>query len=145
MLEFAAPSGFAANMNQRIFPALALLAASLPVLADEAPEFSLVTAGGNHLRIVSELSPLAINRIHAWRLYLTDADREPISGASVNLSGGMPDHDHGLPTRPELTAEPEPGVYLIEGVRFHMPGRWLLDFSIVLDGATDSASLAFEL
>ncbi len=124
---------------------LMLLLASLPALAGEQPHFTLLTSGGKQLHIVSELSPLAINRIHSWRLYLTDADNAPVSGADISITGGMPDHDHGLPTRPRLTGEPEPGAYLLEGLRFHMPGRWRMSFSIALDGNPDSASLEFEL
>ncbi len=124
---------------------LMLLLAPLPALAEEQPQFTLLTSDGRQLRIVSELSPLAINRIHSWRLYLTDADNTPVHGAEISVTGGMPDHDHGLPTRPRLTGEPEPGVYLLEGVRFHMPGRWRMDFSIALNGGPDSASLEFEL
>lgn len=129
----------------RRFLCTLLLLAPLPAFAEEAPRFTLPTSSGKQLRIVSELSPLAINRIHSWRLYLTDADNTPLSGAKIGVSGGMPDHDHGLPTRPRLTGEPEPGVYLLEGLRFHMPGRWRMDFSIALDGDADSASLEFEL
>jgi len=119
-------------------------AAPLAGAADEL-DFSLVTAGGNLLHIHSELSPLAINRMHGWRLRLTRADNTPITDAIIRVEGGMPDHDHGLPTRPEITGESAPGVYQLEGLRFHMPGRWLLDFEIAVDGAVDRASLEFEL
>lgn len=130
----------------RHFPiALVLWAAPLSAGASDEPDFSLITAGGNLLHIHSELSPLAINRIHGWRLRLTTADNIPLTDASIRVAGGMPDHDHGLPTEPEVTGESEPGVYKLEGLRFHMPGRWLLTFDIAIDGATDNASLEFEL
>ncbi len=130
----------------RYFPiTLVLWAAPLSAGAAGEADFSLVTAGGNLLRIHSELSPLAINRIHRWRLRLTTADNIPLTDAAIRVAGGMPDHDHGLPTQPEITGESEPGVYQLEGLRFHMPGRWLLDFEIAIGGAVDRASLEFEL
>ena len=43
-----------------------------------------------------------------------------------HLIPGMPDHDHGLPTQPQVTSRLENGDYLLEGVRFHMPGKWQL-------------------
>ena len=125
--------------------ALVLFAMPVPAQAEDGPDFMLTTVGGNQLAIYSELSPLAINRIHGWRLRLTTADDTPIANANISVTGGMPDHDHGLPTRPESTGEVAPGVYSLEGVRFHMPGRWLLTFSIVVDGEADSAIVEFTL
>ena len=109
----------------------------------------MITEDGKNLAITSEVSPVQINRMHSWRLRLTDADGAPLSNASIEVRGGMPDHDHGLPTRPEVTGEVEPGVYLLQGLRFHMPGRWLLEFIIALDGEEggneDGASLELNL
>lgn len=134
-----------------MFRYLAIALLSAPVLAwaaaahEARADFSLITGGGKHLAIASEVSPLEINRMHSWRLRLTDADGAPLSNASIEVRGGMPDHDHGLPTRPEVIGEPESGVYLLQGLRFHMPGRWLLEFTIALDGNEDSASLELNL
>jgi len=142
-----AMSGRATARVLRLLPVvLALLVATMPAHSAEDTDFALTTAAGKRLLIVSELSPLAINLMHGWRLHLLDTDGKPLSKASITVRGGMPEHDHGLPTEPAVTGEPEPGVYLLAGLRFHMPGRWLLEFDIALDGgAADSASLAFEL
>ena len=132
-------------MNRRLPIALTLLLAPVLAWAGEQAEFSVITEGGNHLQISSELSPLAINLMHSWRLRLTDADGAPVTGALFEVLGGMPEHDHGLPTRPEVTAELEPGVYLLQGVRFHMPGRWLFEFGMTLGEDIDGAAIEFEL
>jgi len=132
-------------MNCKLPIALALLFAPVLAWAGEQADFSVITESGNRLNISSGLSPLAINHMHSWRLRLIDADGAPVTGARFEVLGGMPEHDHGLPTRPEVTAEPEPGVYLLQGVRFHMPGRWLIEFGITLGDDADSASLEFEL
>ena len=116
-----------------------LLAALVPVMAtaaaprQHAPDMEATTATGGTVRIFSQLSPLQINRIHSWHIAITDADGEPVSEARIAVTGGMPDHDHGLPTQALVTAEIEPGIYLLEGMRFHMPGRWQIQVSI--DGA----------
>ena len=57
----------------------------------------------------------------------------------------MPEHDHGLPTQPQVTEEVEPGSYLIEGIRFHMPGKWQMQFSIQVNGIVTNALLEFQL
>jgi len=53
-----------------------------------------------------------------------------VSGATLDIVGGMPEHNHGMPTQPQITEELAPGRYLLEGVRFHMPGLWRLTASI---------------
>ena len=76
---------------------------------------------------------------------LYTADGAPLSGARMSVVGGMPDHDHGLPTSPVVTREITPGRYLLEGMRFHMPGRWLLTFDVISDQGSESATLEFRL
>lgn len=132
-------------MNFRLPIALALLFSPVLAWTGEQAEFTVMTEGGNRLHISSDLSPLEINRMHSWLLRLTDAAGAPVANARFAVQGGMPDHDHGLPTRPEVTEEIEPGVYLLRGLRFHMPGRWLIEFDIGLGEEADSASLEFEL
>lgn len=125
--------------------ALATMVAQAGAESGDQADFSVITAGGNRLTVTSALSPLEINRMHSWRLRLTNAENAPVVNAEITLSGGMPDHDHGLPTQPIVTGEPEPGIYLLEGIRFHMPGRWLLQFTMALGDTSDSASLEFSL
>ena len=111
----------------------------------QSTTFSLTTSRGSTLEIFSELDPLAINTIHSWELVLSAADGAPLNGAQMSVIGGMPDHDHGLPTSPVVTGEIAPGRYLLEGVRFHMPGRWLLTFDVTSAQGQESATLDFQL
>ena len=111
----------------------------------QSTTFSLTTSRGSTLEIFSELDPLAINTIHSWELVLSAADGAPLNGAQMSVIGGMPDHDHGLPTSPVVTGEIAPGRYLLEGVRFHMPGRWLLTFDVTSAQGQESATLEFQL
>ncbi len=115
---------------------------SAAVAAAGAPQFELTGSDGMRLSIYSELDPLQINRIHSWHIDLVSAQGAAMSGAQIEVSGGMPDHDHGLPTFPRVTGETAPGRYRLEGMRFHMPGRWQLYISI--DGA-EPLLLEFEL
>ena len=70
------------------------------------------------------------NEMHAWVLTVKDPAGAPVTGASVSVDGGMPQHGHGLPTSPKA-AEIGQGRYRIEGVRFNMSGWWELKFTIV--------------
>ena len=66
-----------------------------------------------------------------------------MEGATFEVDGGMPMHDHGLPTAPRVTEELGGGDYLLEGVKFQMPGHWVVNLSIDASGASDSVT--FEL
>ena len=102
---------------------LLTLVISQIALAAEEPDLEMTTANGYRLHIHSQLQPLGINQIHSWLLELSNS-AGAVSDASISVEGGMPEHNHGLPTQPQVTEEIEPGVYLIEGIRFHMPGPW---------------------
>ncbi len=86
-----------------------------------------------------------INRMHAWILHIEDDNGVEIEGAIVAVEGGMPEHDHGLPTRPRVTAELGGGDYLLEGVRFHMRGHWELVISVTTDNGTSTVTINLQL
>ena len=119
----------------------------LPLLQSTAQEanFRTLTNAGSVVEVFSRLDPVVINRIHSWEILIRDKDGDPISGAEISVVGGMPDHDHGLPTLPVITGEMQAGRYLLEGVRFHMPGRWELSVTITGPQGNETALLEFEL
>lgn len=124
-----------------------------PVLAAENAFASLQTdkqiwvsrSGRFHIMFESEVDPIVINRIHRWVLRVETAEGHPVSGAQITMQGGMPEHDHGLPTRPRVTASHDPGGYLIEGIRFHMNGRWELEFTINTGSDEDTVLIPLDL
>jgi hypothetical protein len=79
----------------------------------------------------SRLDPVVINRIHSWVIHLETASGEPITDAEVSLVGGMPVHDHGFPTLPQVTRHLGDGDYLVEGMKFHMNGWWQITVTVV--------------
>jgi len=93
----------------------------------------------------SELEPIVINRMHSWTLRISDADDAPVTGATITVSGGMPAHNHGLPSAARVTREIEPGTYLLEGLRFHMRGQWQLEFTIDDGARRDVVIIPLEL
>lgn len=102
-------------------------------------------AGYFQLDVRSELNPVVINKMHRWSLRLVDADGNPVTGAAISVQGGMPAHDHGLPTAPRVSSEPESGNYVLEGLRFHMRGLWELEFTIRAGETSDVVIVALEL
>ena len=119
-----------------------LLCLPLLVLADKA-----WTGRDGHFQVSfqSEIDPIVINRMHRWHLELTDSQGNSISGAAISVAGGMPTHDHGLPTRPQVTPGSAPGRYRLEGLRFHMGGRWEVELTIESDGVRDVTVITLDL
>ena len=109
------------------------------------PDLNGVTDKGLKIEIYSELSPLSINQIHSWHVRVLDRNNEILELEELNVYGGMPEHDHGLPTQPEVTTRLDNGDYLLEGVRFHMQGHWQLQVELQLNGVEDTAIIGFDL
>jgi len=93
----------------------------------------------------SKLQPITINRIHQWVLYVEATDGQPVMNADITVFGGMPAHDHGLPTIPRMTQSLGNGKYLIEGLRFHMNGYWEITITISADGDRDTIVIPLDL
>ena len=89
--------------------------------------------------------PPQINRMHSWILHIENDAGVEIEGAIVDVEGGMPEHNHGLPTKPRVTEELGGGDYLLEGLRFHMSGRWELTISVITDNGTSTVTIPLQL
>jgi hypothetical protein len=72
----------------------------------------------------------AINQMHSWQIKLSAPDGTPVRNARIAVDGGMPQHGHGLPTRPQVTRELAEGSYLMEGMKFSMTGWWEIKLAI---------------
>jgi hypothetical protein len=83
---------------------------------------------------------IRINRIHSWELTIKDAAGQPVNDAMVTVVGDMPEHGHGLPTQPEITKVGAGGLYRVDGMKFTMPGWWVVTVSVMADGMHDSVS-----
>ena len=94
-------------------------------------EHFIVTVIYNHEAFV-------INQMHEWLLTVMGKAGDHIDLADIAIDGGMPEHNHGLPTAPRVTENLGEGRYRIEGMRFNMAGWWELRFTIQAQGKTDS-------
>lgn len=72
----------------------------------------------------------AINQIHSWTINVATPNGAPVRQARIAVDGGMPQHGHGLPTRPRVTRELGDGAYLMEGMKFSMTGWWEIKLAI---------------
>ena len=78
-----------------------------------------------------------VNQMHQWTLHVQTAGGHPVENATITVDGDMPQHGHGLPTKPRVTKYLGNGDYLVEGMKFQMGGWWLMDFTITASGQSD--------
>lgn len=81
-----------------------------------------------------------VMREESWLIRITTPDGKPVDGASLNVMGGMPEHGHGLPSQPAVSAGDRPGEYRVEGLSFSMPGWWEVSFYISQNRRDDSVT-----
>jgi hypothetical protein len=116
------------------------------VKAPAKSEFGLgsrTSASGAFTAALEPSSALRVGPLQSAELTLTDATGNPVCDAMVTIDGGMPQHGHGLPTKPRVTSTSVPGVYLVEGLRFNMGGWWEVRFAV--SGASMRDSVTFNI
>ena len=149
------------SMIQRTALAVAIMAVALSTTAcshammmihgtgakrPAASEFGLgprASAGGRYVATLEPARPLRPRQMQTVRVTVHDADGRAIDDAEIAIDGGMPQHGHGLPTRPRVTRNLGDGIYEIEGVRFNMGGWW--EFKLAIAGSPGADTVTFNL
>jgi hypothetical protein len=111
-----------------------------------ASEFGLgprTSVGGRYVATLEPAKPLRTRQLQTVRLVVRDAEGRAIDEAEISIDGGMPQHGHGLPTRPRVTRSLGDGIYVIEGVRFNMGGWW--EFTLAIAGSHGPDTITFNL
>lgn len=84
-------------------------------------------------------------RLQSWTLHLETASGTVVDTASVSIDGGMPQHGHGLPTKPQATRALGNGDHLVEGLKFNMGGWWVVKFHITSTAGDDTVVFNLSL
>jgi len=92
----------------------------------------------------TSLHPIPINTMHTWTVHLADANGRPVTDATIQISGDMPGHGHGLPTAPRARSLGG-GDYALEGMQFQMSGDWYVDLEIEAAGKADTLRIDFTI
>jgi hypothetical protein len=100
-------------------------------------------AGVYRATILPQGDSVPQGRLQRWTLHLETAGGAPVDLATVSVDGGMPQHGHGLPTKPRVTRRLGNGDHLVEGIKFNMGGWWVVTFRV--SSAAGSDSLVFNL
>ena len=135
-------------MNRLLTPALALAVLAVTAGCMSPPknlDLALTRSTVDNKYVVTlqpPPEPVAINQLHAWQVKLTSPAGMPVANARIKVDGGMPQHGHGLPTRPQVTRELPDGRYLIEGMKFSMTGWW--EIKLAIDGPEGADRVTFN-
>lgn len=118
---------------------------AVPPAASEFGYGPRTSAAAHYVATVEPEGAISVRRTHAWTLKITDAEGAPVDGATIEVDGGMPQHGHGLPSRPRVTRALGSGAYLVDGMRFNMGGWWEVRFRIQAAAGADSVVFNLDL
>ncbi len=113
-----------------------------------ATEFGLGPRSSANNLYIATLEPsrqLRPRQMQTLAVAIADREGRPVVGATLSIDGGMPEHGHGLPTRPRVTRTLGAGNYEIEGVRFNMGGWWEFKVAITSEQGADTVTFNLSL
>ena len=82
-------------------------------------------------------------KLQRWTLHLETVEGVAVDSVKIAVDGGMPQHGHGLPTKPRVTRDIGNGDHIVDGMKFNMGGWWVVKFRV--NAAQGSDSLVFNL
>lgn len=103
------------------------------------------TSDGGHYQ--ASLQCAAVPTVGAFQpchLHLTSEQPLP-TDLQIAVDGGMPAHGHGLPTAPQAVATDKAGVFRIDGLKYSMPGEWVVGFLLHTAQTQDKVVFRFNL
>jgi hypothetical protein len=89
--------------------------------------------------------PLKPRRMLKVQVLIVDAAGRPVENATIEIDGGMPQHGHGLPTKPRVTKNLGDGRYEIDGLRFNMGGWWELHLGVNSPAGADRVTFNLQV
>ena len=128
--------------------AAALVARGHGVKPPAQSEFGLgprTSAKGLYVATLEPGQTLKPRKMYAIRASVRDAAGQLVEDAAIAVDGGMPQHGHGLPTRPRVTAALGGGSYEISGLRFNMGGWWEVRLTITTPVGADTVTFNLDL
>jgi hypothetical protein len=116
-------------------------------VAPSRPPFDATSREGVYrIRIWPEDGAPRLGVMQAWRVEVRPASGgEPVALTQLAFDGGMPQHGHGFETRPRATDVLADGVVRVDGVRFHMSGRWSIRVAAAGPLGVDFADFEIEV
>ncbi len=102
------------------------------------------SAAGQYRITIEDSTAFRKGKMLGSVIQVVDANNYGVEGLQITVDGGMPQHGHGLPTKPRVTRELGGGRYRVEGLKFNMGGWWKLKFAFA-GSAPDSVVFNLSL
>jgi hypothetical protein len=89
--------------------------------------------------------PPPLNEMFQVRVRVSDArtPTQPELHATIEVDAVMPEHGHGMNTRPSGAWQGD--TYVADGLLFHMPGHWQLWVDVTRQGRTERTRFDLRL
>ena len=102
-----------------------------------------IDSGTHRLAFAPRPGPLAVGRHFGLDVVVCprEGSSQPVS---LRVDAEMPQHRHGMNYLPTVQRLGD-GRYRVEGMMFHMPGRWRLNFDLAADGRLQRLSQEFDV
>ena len=99
------------------------------------------------VRYQPQVEPIPLNQPISLLVEVFDTNdaSTPAEGISVVVAGWMPEHRHGMSLRPSVTGPQPTGTWTVDGVLFHMAGRWQLFVDVIRERHKERAVFELEL
>ncbi len=115
---------------------------------EPAPERGRPSSGGSFYIVYSPTpDPVPLNQLFRLSLAVYEGDSrrsQPAADTELLVRGWMPEHEHGMNLVPEVRPLGG-GRFAVEGMLFHMPGRWQLEVEIRRSGAAERATFEIQV
>ena len=119
-----------------LFLTACLLLAPRYLFASEWPVEAKSQTGNFQLTLAPESGQITLSRYHNWLVTVKTYEGVAVADLGMVFTAGMPAHAHGMLSAPQVKSYLGSGIYRVEGVKFHMPGQWLVRILLVSEGGT---------
>jgi len=142
-----------ARMSIFALPLLTILAScaagsATGVRDQSGEESSRITSNAGGYEVVFALVPpkVPLNEPFEIQACVTVKAGTPTDAKNmvISVDAAMPQHQHGMNTKPRIEQTGDACIH-VEGMLFHMVGRWELYFDITRDGITERAQTEIML
>lgn len=116
------------------------------VLPAELPRDGVASHDGAYfVAFAARPAPIPPNAEFALDVAVFSPDRASLAaGVTLAVDATMPEHGHGMNVTPRVTPL-GPGRFRVEGLLFHMAGRWEIAFDVTRDAVTERAHATVEI
>lgn len=116
-----------------------------PVDTDSFPMRTISSDGSYVVVCRPRPDPIPLNELFELDLFVLHPRlRTPVGEVRVMVDADMPEHRHGMNTRPQIRPNPD-GSLRVSGMHLFMPGYWEIYVDIERDGVIERAQFGLTL